>query len=806
MKKIVAAGILALAIIVGALLVYLSVTLKPEKYRPLIERTLSEKVGRSVSLGKVDFSLLGGLAFEVADLKIAGDRIHPEEPPLEFSSGKLKMRIIPLILGDLRIKEVVVDSPRLFLRKYRDGHLSIDDVLDKLVGSREKAAVKEEREDEALDLEIETVSVKQGSYTFVAELSGERVEQVTISPVNLKISNIGFDRKVRTSFSVTLQKPLAGAIDLSGFCMVTSSARGAGDVSFDLSGNILDLPATIGGGVVLAGEIPEFEGVLTSEKLEIEKLSAIYTGITGKELPLRSRGKGRVILAAAGTPDDFGFEGEMDLTEAILFYRDTFEKYADSELNLLFQGRYLDDHVIISNAEFRLPQIISSINGWYSPKSGRYEFKSGFTIDKLESVSQFFKDLSQLNLSGGVTTSVSVRGGGKERDAVSARADLKSVNFELPGEGLNVRSLAGHLEIDRESFSLNPLSGLLNGQRVSLTGKLSVRNGPRGSFTARANFLDIDSILEARAKGEKKKEKEKKEGAGERKTFTDMAKKADVAAKVSVDTLKYKGAHLNNVSGTLRLHNGEVTWEGIEVGIFDGKAKTEGSYSLFSKDRAFAMRFSSDKVSVFDFFKSVTSFGGFMDGVANVKLSLKGQGSSVADIRRTLSGNGEIRIQSGKIEGVDLLSDIGSAAGIGGLVEQHTGKAEHKRTVTVFDDVHAPFEIEAGEAVVRNFQFTTDNFNLKGEARLTADNRFVFSGDALIPREIVGDLRGIGKYAADDRGNLVLPLRIVGPINGLRVILSPERLLERKGKDLFEKERKKIEEKLLDAIKEKKLF
>jgi uncharacterized protein involved in outer membrane biogenesis len=802
MKRIVVIVLLAAVAIVAAISVYFILTIKPEKYQPLIERTLSEKVGRSVSLGKIDFSILGGFAFEVSDLKVAGDDVYPEEYPLQFGFGKFKMKILPLFLGNVRIKEVIVDSPALFLRKYRDGHLSIEDVLENLERRGEREEVEEGKEKKPLDLEIETVRVTQGSYTFIAELPDKRLEKTTVSPVDAKISNIGYDREVKTALSVIFVEPLAGEIDISGNLKAFSSAKRAGDVSFTFSGRVFDVPAKIEGGVTLAGRIPEFEGMITSENLEFEKITEIYTEITGKELPVRSGGKGRFMLAAGGTPDEFGFEGEMDLTRATLFYQDNVEKYADTELNLIFQGRYLKRLVIISNAEFRMPHLLSSINGRYNIESGRYELKSSFEVAKLESVSQFFKDLSQLNLSGGVVTSASARGKDKILETLSVQTDLKEVSVDLSKERLNVRSLSGHLEMNRDGFSLNPLTGLLNGQRISLSGKLTMTNGPRGDFTAKANYLDLDSILEVMGKeGEKEKE-----GAAKQEPVPERVKKADVRVNVTVDTLKYKEVKVNNVGGALRLKNGEVTWDGIEVGLFDGKVETDGSYSMFSKDKHFQLRLDSKNVSLFDFMKNVTSFGGFMDGTADLKLTLTGDAAGVANFRKTLSGKGEIKIKSGKIEGVDLLSDIGGAAGIKGLLEQYTGKSKFKRSVTVFDDIQAPFEIHAGEAVVKNFLLTAADFQLKGEARYTADNRFVFSGDAVFPKAIAGNAGDIGKFITDDKGNLIVPLNIAGPLNGPRVTFDPQGLLKKKKEKIKEEEMEKIEKKLLDAIKEKKLF
>lgn len=801
MKRVIVITVLVIAAVVVGLTAYLSLAVKPEKYQPLIERTLSEKVGRKVTMGKMDFSLWGGLAFEVSDLKVSGDKAHPDEYPLAFGAGKFKMRIFPLLLGEVRIKEVVVDSPVLFLRKYRDGRLSIDDMREKLESGEKEEKGKESSGKKPLKMEVDTVRVSAGSVTFLRELAGGKVEKTTVTPVNVRMSQIGFGRKVSTDISLRISEPLTGAIDLSGFLLASSRTDGEQDVSLSLSGKILDLPAKIDGKVSMAEEKTEFDGTVTADNIEINRLAKIYSTLSGKEIPLRSEGKGAFSLAARGTPDAFNFNGEMDLGSATLLYGNILEKDAASELALIFQGRYVERIVIISKAECRLPDLVSSINGKYNIGSGLYELQSSFEVARLESVSRIFKGLSQFTPSGRVTTSALVRGKGGALQSLTGKMDLAGVSLEVPGKKVQLSELTGQLEFGKDAYAIKLLTGLLNGRRVSLSGKLLMKEQPKGEFNAKADFLDVDALLGTAARGGGKEK-----GPGPKKSVPGVVKKADISAKVVVDKMRYRGVDLHNAAGTLRLRNGKVEWEGIEVGLFAGKIQTAGSAGLFAEDRPFQISLDSKNVSLLDFFKSLTSYGGFMGGAADLKLALSGDASSVGNMRKTLSGKGEIAITSGMIEGVDLLSDIGKVAGIQNALAAYTGKGTAKRSVTVFDSLFAPFEIKGGEAIVKNFLFKTSTFNLKGVARLTAENRFAFSGDAVIPRAIAGKAAGIEKFVTDDQGNLIIPLSIAGPLTGPTVSLDAKGLLERKKEDIIEREKKKIERKILDTIKEKKVF
>lgn len=112
MKIVLKTLVILLGVAAAALAVFLA-TFNADRYRPWVEKKLSEATGQPVRVEKVSLSLLGGIALELKGLN-AG-------PGLKVEQVSALLKIKPLLKRDIQIGSVQVIRPNIHLVRQPDG-------------------------------------------------------------------------------------------------------------------------------------------------------------------------------------------------------------------------------------------------------------------------------------------------------------------------------------------------------------------------------------------------------------------------------------------------------------------------------------------------------------------------------------------------------------------------------------------------------------------------------------------------------------------------------------------------------------
>ena len=108
--------LLLVVVVIGALLL-----VNPDRFRPQLQTSLSDALGRSVSLGKLHVAVLEG-SLKADDIRIADDPAYGEEPFVSAKSLSLGVRLWPLLMHQqLRITSLTLDRPRVKLQQNAAG-------------------------------------------------------------------------------------------------------------------------------------------------------------------------------------------------------------------------------------------------------------------------------------------------------------------------------------------------------------------------------------------------------------------------------------------------------------------------------------------------------------------------------------------------------------------------------------------------------------------------------------------------------------------------------------------------------------
>ena len=202
------------SIVALMLLVVISIPLflNADNFRTRIESALTTSLGRKVTLGKLDLSVLtGNLVAENATL--ADDPAFSNQPFLQAAKVKIGIEIIPLILSrEVHITGFDIDSPKINLLRAANGTWNYS-----TIGSaQQNASANKESSSLLPNLTVGHVDITNGQLTVgITPTPGSPATPVrTYDKVNLEAKDFSFQKSF--PFTVSAHLPGDGTVSLNG--------------------------------------------------------------------------------------------------------------------------------------------------------------------------------------------------------------------------------------------------------------------------------------------------------------------------------------------------------------------------------------------------------------------------------------------------------------------------------------------------------------------------------------------------------------------------------------------------------------
>lgn len=163
----------------------------------------------------------------------------------------------------------------------------------------------------------------------------------------------------------------------------------------------------------------------------------------------------------------------------------------------------------------------------------------------------------------------------------------------------------------------------------------------------------------------------------------------------------------------------------------------------------FSANLNLDRVNAKPFLTDAAEFDR-LSGNIKVVFNLNGKGQEAETIKSSLAGNGNILVNNGAVEGMDITAIL-AQVGEGRLPQIKGGSTE-------FDSLGGGFTMRQGIAETKNFQLVSQYLQVKaaGTVNIPASTM-----DILAHPELVAAPEGLGD--AEDIVGLTIPIRIQGP-------------------------------------------
>lgn len=119
-----------LALIVGALAAYVALVFDPNDYREQLAEQVARHTGRALTIdGEIGLSLFPWLGAELTDVSLADAPGFGDEPFARIARAHARVRLWPLLRGEVEVDRVLLDGLALRLERDADGRNNWDDLL-----------------------------------------------------------------------------------------------------------------------------------------------------------------------------------------------------------------------------------------------------------------------------------------------------------------------------------------------------------------------------------------------------------------------------------------------------------------------------------------------------------------------------------------------------------------------------------------------------------------------------------------------------------------------------------------------------
>jgi len=458
------------AVVLIAMLLLLPVFMDVQKYKPYIERRVTEAVGRPFTMGeKFKTSLLPWAGVSLSNLHLGNPPGFDEKDFVSVKSFEIRVKLLPLLLSkfkDIQINHIVLNEPRITLIKQKDGKTTWE-WKEKEPAQSEENEIKPvegepKKEFSLKSLVVGDLSINNGLILWIDRSNKDKRaknEKKEISNLNLKLRDVSLDRPVNLKFDARMD---GHPVSVNGSIGPLGEKPGRGAIPFDISVNALkQLTIHLKGRVDNPAENPEFDLAVDVSPFSLRKLLAE----TGRPIPAGQ--------ADPGTLNKVALKAHLKGNPQRIAVSDGILKIDESKINFSVRAKDFSRPDVTFNV--KLDRI--DLNRYLPPKPGKKtdaDKKSGSseTASKKPGSKTDYSSLRSLVLN------VSMRAGKVKVDKTTAQ----DINVKVSGKN--------------GIFHINPITmKLYNGE---MSGNITVnvkKNIPQSNIKLKLNNVECEPLI-----------------------------------------------------------------------------------------------------------------------------------------------------------------------------------------------------------------------------------------------------------------------------------------------------------------------
>ncbi len=345
---IIIGGILTVLVIAAALIVPQVVDVK--KYKPVIEEKIAQATGRTFSMGDdIDLSVFPWVGVKLTDIRLGSPAGFSQKEMVSVKTFEVRLKVMPLLSRQIKVKTFVLDSPVIYLEKKADGTANWQGMGKSGPDGPRKTDRAEKGSGQGLpieDLQVDQFSIVNGRLMFQDAAKGV---QKQISDFNLDLADISLDKPVQIKFNASLDNQ---PISIEGFVGPVGKTPGKGVMAIDLALKALNaLDVRINGSVTDPAADLQFDTTIEVAQFSPKQLLSAL----GQPLGLKTKDP-KVLETVSfrsrikGTPASVAIsDGRLSLDDSTLAFSASASEFAkpnlafDLNLDQIDLDRYLPE-------------------------------------------------------------------------------------------------------------------------------------------------------------------------------------------------------------------------------------------------------------------------------------------------------------------------------------------------------------------------------------------------------------------------------------------------------------------------------
>jgi len=314
-----------------AILIILPFVINVNSFRPKLEATASEALGRQVKVGNLSLSILTGTV-TADDISISEDPAFGTSPFVTAKSLKIGVEIMPLLTSkELHVTDITLQQPQITLLKTADGKWNFSSLGGK---ATEKASTPSSGSSAPSNLSVAKLSVADGK--LIVGKANSTAKPHVYDQVNITVTN--FSPTSQFPFRLTAKLPAGGDADISGKAGPIN-ATDAAKTPFEAKVKVNNMDIVASGFIDPASGIAglaNFDGTLNSDGT-LAKAVGTFTGNKLQFSPKGSPASKTVVIKHAVDVDldkqsAHITQGDIEIGKAVAHLTGTFKTQGEAQI------------------------------------------------------------------------------------------------------------------------------------------------------------------------------------------------------------------------------------------------------------------------------------------------------------------------------------------------------------------------------------------------------------------------------------------------------------------------------------------
>lgn len=828
-------GLLLAAVIVllVALAVALPFIVDPNEFKPRIEAAVEEATGRDLEIaGDIDLSVFPWLGVDLGAVQLGNAPGFGEKPFASIEGVQVRVKLLPLIAGNIEIGKVVVEQPVIRLQRNAEGRTNWEDLAGGGTGEadRQPSAPAEQPEFSIEGIEIRSAEV---SYTDAVSSLEARLSEFDLAAGALGLP-ADFPLSMQGRFALS-EPAVAGSFQFDGQ-VAANPASGTyllsdGALAFEVAGK--GLPVSPLDGKL---EWQRIAADMTAGTASVDALAANVIGlqmnadVEASAITEAPQAKGRVAFAA----DDLGALatrlGKL-LPEGLAL-----SGPARGELGFAYdqaKGR-----ASVSDARVEAAGAIVTLNAEASglPETPKASGSAAVAIDDLAAIAKQLGSLAPEGLALDGPAKINARfsydkaagtaslplfaanvlGIEIEANATASNLDdaarisghirtgefspgrlLVKLGQELPvtrdGKVLDLASLDTGFQATPTSAALENL--VLRLDQSKLTGRVAVADFEKQAlrFDLALDQIDVDRYLPP---GEEQAAEETATTPLEQvEVPAELVRGLDIDGQLAIGKLKAFGFNSSDVKIGVKAQDDVLRLHPLEAKFYGGGYRGDMRVDARRDVPAVSVDEHVERIQLAPLVRDVFEVEN-LSGTAKMDVVARARGKTLGALQETLDGTFAVDVLDGAIEGFNLWESIREAYALLKGQPYDAGDAPDR---TEFAELSATGKIHEGILENNDLRAKLPFLRVNGQgqvniAEATLDYRI--ETHILKSPELKGDI--------EELTGTVIPVVITGPVMDPKVRPDVKGVLEQKAKEALERKEQELREKAKQKAEEEK--